>query len=394
MIKRLTLLFVFVIAVFIFNAFINPIQKRIFDKSTKPQYGVSYSFEQAAWYGVDPRGGFSDLVKNYKFDWIRLSFFWDTPSTDSTKLTAIAPLRTDSSPSSSVVGSEPDTAGQIALGNLDELKWAVEEAGKHNIKVVIALGAKTPYFPEYHLPKNIKVQLTFGQIIDKNSSVAGDILNVDKQLVELLARYDNIAYWQVENEPLTRNINYWKIDPGLVRQEVDIVRSADPKKRPIILNSASVGLGSGQARDLLAILKPGDVFAVNAYFKTQGVYLLDSSYFGRQVRINWPKGFYWPVQSWLFLSPDYQKAKKMAEAKGVDFWVLEMQAEPYIRVIEDADEANYAFEPADIKKGADFLRSFDVKSIGFWGANFWQHREKNGDRVWADSVKLIVNSKR
>ena len=361
MIKRLILLFVFVVAVFIGNAFINPIPRRVFDKSIKPQYGVSYSFEQAGWYGVDPRGGFSDLVKNYKFNWIRLSFFWDRMV---------------------------DANGNLQI---DDLKWAVEESGKHKVKVVIALGAKTPYFPEYHLPKVIANQIKFGQIIDSNSPIAGEILKVDKQLVEELWQYDNIAYWQVENEPMTRNINYWRIDPGLVRREVEVVRSADPKERPIILNSASVALGEGQDRDLLAILKPGDVFAVNAYFKTQGVYLLDSSYFGRQFRVNWPKGFYWPVQSWLFFSPNYQKAKNMAEARGVDFWVLEAQAEPYIRVIEDASSANFAFEPADIKKGADFLRSFGVKSIGFWGANFWQHREKNGDRVWVDTVKKIVD---
>ena len=53
------------------------------------------------------------------------------------------------------------------------------------------------------------------------------------------------------------------------------------------------------ALDLLDFLKPEDVLAVNAFFKTQGVNLLSFSLFGKQIDIAWPGGFTFPAQSWL-----------------------------------------------------------------------------------------------
>ncbi len=362
MIKRLALLVVFIIAAFIGNAFMNPIPRRIYDKSFRPNYGVSFSFEQSGWYGVPPREGFSKLITDYKFNWVRLPFFWD---------------------------QMVDEDGNLKI---DDLVWAIEEAKKRNVRIVVALGAKTPYYPEYHLPKYVESKLKFGEVIDVNSPVAGDILEIDRKVVEALSHFDNIIAWQVENEPLLRNINDLQIDPSLVRQEVGVVRAIDAKKRPIILNTSSSGLVTKSADQLLKILKPGDIFGVNAYFKTQGVYLVNVNLFDNQVKINWPVGFYWSVQSWLFFSPDYQSAKKIADERGLQLWVLEMQAEPYIRVIEDADKNEYAFRPSDIGKATDFLRSYKVDSIGFWGASFWQRRENIGDAKWSDSVKKIINN--
>ena len=187
------------------------------------------------------------------------------------------------------------------------------------------------------------------------------------------------------------NVNKWKIDPSLVAKEVDVVRKADPKNRPIILNHAATGFYDNSWQTLLSILKEGDVFAVNAFFKTKGTYLISAKVLGKEIRVPWPDHFVWPVHSWFVFSPDFSKIKREVEANGNDLWVLEMQSEPYIKNIEEAKDPLLSFEPKDISAADKFLRSYEIKSIGFWGVHFWQYRGNSGDTSWKDTVKQIVN---
>lgn len=358
--RALLLLFLLLITLFL-NAFLNTIPKKNIVGGFKPSYGVSYSFEQAGWYGLDGRKAYVALLDSADFDWVRLPFFWD---------------------------QMVDVNGELKV---EDLKFAIEEARKRNIKVVVALGAKTPYYPEFHLPQNIKDKIRFGETISVNHPVAKDLLAVDKKLVEELSKYDNISYWQVENEPFLANVNNWKIDKKLISAETEIVRSADSKKRPIILNHVGPTLFDRKYKDLLPLLLPGDVFSVNAYFKTQGVYLLSFEAFGRKIDIAWPRWLVWPVQSWTFFSVDFENVKKEVEGKGLKFWVLEMQSEPYIRSREDGMRKSLSFSPRDLENADNFLRSYRIESVGLWGAHFWQFRQKAGDGTWIEAVKGIVD---
>jgi len=363
-IKRFLIVFLLVAVIFISNAFVNPIPHRKFDVNFRPLYGVSYSFEQAGWYELDPRKSYIKLVDQFKFDWIRLPFFWDQMT---------------------------DSQGNLKL---DDLKFAIEEAGKRNIKVIIALGAKTPYFPEYHWPKNIASKVQFGETITKDHPVAKDILSIDEKVVKELATYDNIAYWQVENEPLVGNVNKWKIDKSLIAQEVETVRRSDSLKRPIILNHAATGFYDTSWKQLLPILKEGDIFAVNAFFKTKGTDLVSASILGREIHILWPDHLVWPVHSWWIFSSNLGSIKKEVEARKNHFWVLEVQSEPYIKKLKEANDPILSFNPSDIKEEDEFLRSYQIESIGFWGAHFWQYKAASSDYSWEETVKSIVNNKR
>lgn len=361
MLKR-ALLFVFLLLVLIIiNAFLNPIPQQNTVEGFKPSYGFSYSFEQASWYGLDSRDAFIQLLDSVHFDWVRLPFFWDQMVLEN---------------------------GDLAI---EDLKFAIGEAKKRNVKVVIALGAKTPYYPEYHLPKEVAAQIRFGETIGLKSPIAADILSIDEKLVSQLALYDNIVAWQVENEPYLANVNNWKIGKDLLSAEVDVVRTADPKKRPVIINHVAPAVFDWRYKSLVSILKPGDIFGVNAYFKTQGTYLASFKIFGNEVRISWPKWLVWPVQSWLGFSPDFERVKKEVAKSGIKLWVLEMQAEPYIRVRSDADKQKYYFDAADVLAAESYLRSSKMESVGLWGASFWHYRRKIGDDSWMDTVKAIVN---
>jgi len=368
-IGRTFILLFLLLIIFIASAFANPIPNRKVDETFKPKYGISYSFEQAKWYGLNPQESYTSLLDEFKFAWIRLPFFWDQ----------------------TLLRSEKATDGQVADLNLSELKFAIEEAGKRNVKVIIALGTKTPYFPEYHWPQNIASKVKFGELITTSHPVAKDILAIDQKIVKELSVYDNISYWQVENEPLIGNVNKLKIDPTLVAAEVEIVRKTDLKKRPIILNHAATGFYDQSWKELLPILKTGDIFAVNAFFKTKGKDLVTAKILGKEIHILWPDHLVWPVHTWSIFSPNYTSIKKIVEANGNKLWILEMQAEPYIKKIDQANDPLLSFTPKDIITADNFLRSYQIEQIGLWGAHFWQYRMQKGDSSWIETTKSIVN---
>ncbi|MDP2632430.1 MAG: hypothetical protein Q8P25_01775, partial [Candidatus Curtissbacteria bacterium] len=92
------------------------------------------------------------------------------------------------------------------------------------------------------------------------------------------------------------------------------------------------------------------------------------------------------------LSPDYGKLKDEVEKKGVKLWVLEMQADPYIRSLADANRQTYSFSSGDIARAASYLNSYGVESIGLWGAPFWMYRNSIGDDSWLDEVKRLTTN--
>src|SRR3989344_1188672 len=376
MLKRAVLLVLLLFSAFIINAFLNPIPEGEIVEGGKNSYGTSYSFEQAEWYGLDSRKAYLDLLDKFDFEWIRIPFFWDHPSTHSTN-------------------SVQAISGQSSsnFGNIDDLRWAVSEANKRNVNVVIALGAKTPYYPEFHLPENVASQLSPDQNIDSNHAVGAEILEIDRRLVEALSHYENISHWQIENEPFTPNENGWTVDESLIKEEIGVVRNADPIKRPIILSHVGPVVFDLRWKRLLKLLESGDVLGVNAYFKTQGASLFSFSLFGNQISIPWPRGLSWPVQSWGLFSPDFAGIKKEAGKVGVDVWVLEMQAEPYIRDLNDGRKKEFSFDAEDLKKGHNYLSSEKIKTIGFWGSPFWLFREGLGDFSWLNLVGEIVGRK-
>lgn len=353
-----------VFILYVWNAYANPYPSKNVTAGFRPQYGFSYSFERAGWFGLDTKASFIDLLESSHFDWVRLPFFWDTM------------VRRN--------GNSWEFTDEF-----NNLKFAVSEAKKHDVKVIIALGVKTPYYPEFHLPKDEYSRLKFGETISDKSPIAGDILAVDEMVVKELSGYDNISYWQVENEPFLANVNNWKIDRSLLLAEVSKVRVTDPYGRAIILNHAGPSVIDRRWQALIPLLQKNDGFGVNAYFKTQGTYLFSFDLFGRVVKVPWPRGFWWPVQSWLFLSPNYYDLRSNLAQEGHDLWVLEMQSEPYIRNLDESD-AKSAFDAADIGKANKFLVDSRVKYIGFWGAEFWEYQKSKGDSSWLTSVKAVA----
>ncbi|MBI4599623.1 hypothetical protein HY732_01745 [Candidatus Uhrbacteria bacterium] len=177
--------------------------------------GSSYSFSHATWLcGGDfdcARRMLEDIACGLHVDSLRLMAPWDWLQDDSS-----ASLKTDF-----------NTDWQLATA---------KRCGVAN--VTMAIGVKTPHSPEFKIPgwaKTLSVE-RFKEAL----------INYSRRFVEHYANDGRITVWQVENEPLRSGSSFGGEYPfdvkDFYRQEVQIVRTADTLKRPIIgTDSGDVG---------------------------------------------------------------------------------------------------------------------------------------------------------
>jgi len=328
------------------------------DLSFKPKFGISFSQNVAKEYGYEWKNFYTRILDDLKPDWVRVNFFWNQMIDDQ--------------------------------GNLDlsDLIFQIEEAQKRDVKVIVALGLKVPYYPEFYLPSNLKEKLSYGQEVDKNEEIAQAIMATDRQIIKSLSKYDNISFWQVENEPSISDVGF-SVSTEFVKKEAQLVKAEDPKKRPILVSfQTEFGFRSFYT-PLLLILEKDDAISFNMFLKTQTITLPPISFFGKEIRLPWPRVFNFPFFQTGPASPKFSRLKSKIESLGHQFMVLEMQAEPYNKnMTKFSDNAFiYPFKPADIKRSTNFLRFLKVEYVGFWGIEWVYKAVDSGNSSWLSTIK-------
>src|SRR3989338_6001965 len=86
-------------------------------------YGVSFSPEYSGYLSIEPKEIYATILDDWRFKHLRLSAQWDR----------IEKIR----------GSY----------DFSELDWLMDEARKRGARVLLAVGRKTPRWPECHLPE-------------------------------------------------------------------------------------------------------------------------------------------------------------------------------------------------------------------------------------------------
>ncbi len=147
--------------------------------------------------------------------------------------------------------------------NFSELDFQIREAQKHSASVILAVGRRLPGWPECHDPEWVsKLNLN-----ERNQK----LLQYIKAVVNRYKGFDNIKYWQVENEPyftMFSRAGCGSFDENFLKEEVALVRQLDPT-RPILLTD------SGEWGLWYKAYKNGDVFGTTmylyVYFKQGGI---------------------------------------------------------------------------------------------------------------------------
>ncbi|OQB07793.1 MAG: Beta-galactosidase [Parcubacteria group bacterium ADurb.Bin216] len=298
----------------------------------KTSWGINYSTKQAVFLGLEPKEVYISLLEDLRFKDIKISVHWDL----------LQPVGTD----------EYD---------FTELDWQIEKAKEYDAKVVLAIGMKTPRWPECHMPQ-------WARNMDKRSQQESII----KMLTAIVDRYKDdkaVSAWQVENEPFLRFGACPWIDGNFLKQEVALVKALDPSREVIVTDSGEMSLW-------LRVGSIGDVVGVTTYRKV------------------WQQNF--GIYIDYFLPPIYyqRRAEIINWLYGKKVIGTELQAEPWCKnsiINTSQEEQAKTLDLEQFKKNIEFAKRMGFGKFYLWGGEwwYWQKEVNNRPEIWEEVKKIV-----
>jgi len=294
-------------------------------------YGVVFSQKHAQNLGLDWKENYSAILEDLRVKDIKIATYWDL--------------------------LEPE-AGKYDFGDLD---WQLDQAKKHDARVMLAIGMKTPRWPECHLPE-------WASHLEKDQQQQ-NILDLLKTIVSRYQDYDEITVWQVENEPLfTFGDCPWR-DLEFLKKEVALVKSIDAKFRPVLISD------SGEGSFWTEAAKIGDMVGVTMYRK---VWFHEAKMY---MSYPIPAAWYWAKSE--FIKAVYHKITIC----------VELQAEPWCpSLLYDCSpsEQEKTMDLKQFQKNLSFAKDSGFDTFYLWGVEwwYWQKIENNNPTFWEEAKKL------
>jgi hypothetical protein len=189
-----------------------------------------------------------------------------------------------------------------------------------------------------------------------------------------------IDAWQADNEPYidSSRSDRWSLSRGYVQEVVATIRANDPKHRLVSINHAQHWVSDQRWRDALA---DSDILAASLYpFRNEDIL-----------------GFLHHVVDIVQLGPlgsNYRLQGRLAHAAGKEFWITELQAEPWTdhdaRLISP-QHPSPNLSPAKLRTNIGYGRRAGADRLYLWGAEWWLfEQERYGDSRWIDTVRAAV----
>ena len=323
--------------------------------------GTTFSRRQSEYLELDWQQTYQELLE-FQFDVLRLGSYWNLIEKDE------------------------------GVFDFETLDWQLDRAAERGISVVLTVGMKAPRWPEYYIPdwamKN--AGLKFGQDLSRNAYLCDKTLLLVRTVVERYRNHPAVRYWQVENEGLDRaGRNYWWIGRDLIRREIELVRSLDPQKRPIIVSAATYPndflnfLARFFAKNdpISDALDLGDILGINVY-----------PIVGHQM---WHRKFYFwttPEERRNYFSSLLSRAK----ARGRPVWIMELQAEPWEpgELVHVGKERPPSGWPESVQESFEEFQELGFQTILLWGSEYWIYRRlHHQDQHWWEMVFDFFKSK-
>ncbi|MDD2731895.1 MAG: cellulase family glycosylhydrolase [Candidatus Pacebacteria bacterium] len=247
--------------------------------------------------------------------------------------------------------------------NFKDLDQQVQIADDKDIELILAIGMKTPRWPECHIP-------VWVQGFDENQRKER-VLNLIKEIVLRYKDRDSIVGWQVENEPFFPFGQCPKNDKNLLKEEISLVKSLDDKERPVIISD------TGELSLWIEPAMLGDIVGITMYKIVWSPEL--SSY----LSFPYPSVFYW------------RKAQLIKKVFNKEVICVELQAEPWVPNLiyySSLDEQEKSMNLTQFKKNIEFAKNTGLKEFYLWGAEWWYFmKEKNNKpEIW-EEAKLLFN---
>ncbi len=303
--------------------------------------GLSFSQKQSAALGLDWKENYLAILNELKPKYLRLSTHWD------------------------LIEVEP------GYYNFSDLDWQIEQARENNVSLILAIGMRTPRWPECHLPNWVK-----------NLSTREQQDKVNELIKQIILRYRDeatIIAWQVENEPFFLFGECPARQKGFLDEEVKLVKSLD--NRPIITTD------SGEWSFWIKTAKRGDIFGISLYRRVWST----TFSFVHKIFPFIPAGFYFdypfPPQ---FYSLRVKMIEKLLNKRVI---VAELQAEPWLAqsLTNFSEEFTRTMDFEKFKEMIEFAKKTGLDEFYLWGSEWWYFMKikQNDLRFWEEAAQLL-----
>jgi hypothetical protein len=241
-----------------------------------------------------------------------------------------------------------------------DLDWQVAQAKERDAKIMLAIGMKTPRWPECHVPE-------WAKGIGKEKQ-QDEVLKMLAAVVEHYGNDRTITFWQVENEPLFGFGQCPWIDKQFLIKEAALVRSLDAQKRPVVISD------SGEGSWWINAARIGDAVGVTMYRR---VYFHELKAY---VTYPIPPAYYWI------------KAGYIAAIFHKPVICGELQAEPWAanQTYDGGDGDAKTMDIKQFKENIVFAKNTGLDTFYLWGAEWWYWmKTKHGQpQFWEEAKKL------
>ncbi|MCK9578037.1 cellulase family glycosylhydrolase [bacterium] len=301
--------------------------------ANKITWGVNFSVKQTDFLGLDSKETYLALLDELNFKNVKISVHWDE--------------------------LQPNSLYDY---NFDDIDWQIREAEKRNVNVVLAIGMKTPRWPECHLPQWVRNQ--------NKSEQQESITRMVTALVERYKGLKAITAWQVENEPF---LNFgacpW-YDKEFLKKEIKLVKDIDPSRPVIVTDSGEIGFWFEPAS------AGADIVGVTTY---------------RRVWQDSLKFYF----DYFFPPVYYQRRAELVNLVFKKHVIgTELQAEawcPNSIINASLEEQEQTMSLEKFKDTVKFAKNTGIDTFYFWGGEWWYWLKKNHNRpeIWEEAKKLL-----
>ncbi|MFH1462627.1 MAG: beta-galactosidase [bacterium] len=296
------------------------------------KWGVNFSQKHAQLLGLDWQETFLALVDDLGTKNIKVATYWDL--------------------------IEPEKGNY----NFEDLDWQIRIAEEKGVNLFLVIGMKTPRWPECHIPEWAKGLSKVEQ--------QERILDFLEKIVLRYRDSVSINMWQVENEPFFPFGDCPWVDKNFLEKEIELVKSLDSPKRPVLISDSGEGSFWFRAAQL------GDIVGATMYKK---VWIHQ---IGKYFTYPLPPTFYW------------RKAQIIEKLFGKEVICVELQAEPWgPKLLYDSplEEQEKTMNLQRFQKNIEFAKKTGLKEFYLWGGEwwYWMKEKQNNPQIWQEAKKLF-----
>jgi uncharacterized membrane protein len=275
-------------------------------------WGVTFSELMAKDLKLDTGETLNAIIKDLKPEGIRLCAYWDRIE---------------------------KRKRQYDFRSLDA---QMQIAAKAKVPVILAMGQKSPRWPECHIPEWANPEK--------------DLLPYIAQVIKRYRGYKNILYWQVENEPFLHFGDCKRANKKLIESEIATVHSLDPERKILLTDGGEFG-------DWYRAAKRGSIFGTTLYRKVYSRFLGQITY---------------PITPEIYpLKRDI--IKYLTNKPDQNFIIIELGTEPWgnKQIIDmTLNEQLENFSVSDFKDNIDYALKCRFDTYYLWGAEWWYYLKK------------------